>query len=1159
MTEAEKLADAIAALEARRQLLGDAVVDSALGPMREKLASLSGIAKSAQISPAEERKNVTILFADVSGFTALSETLDPEEVAEIMNNLWREMDKAIIDNGGMIDKHIGDAVMALFGALGPREDHPELALDAALAMRKVMEEFSYNDRLMEGMANREGAVNGRPALRMRIGVNTGLVLLGRMGSNREFTAMGDAVNLASRMEHAAPIGGILVSHNTYRHVRGLYVVAAQAPLMVKGKKDPVQTFVVEAKRPRSFRSANRGIEGITTKMVGRDEALSSMQNAFLETREERRFHLVTVSGDAGMGKSRLIHEFQLWREAQAGRVALFHGRCVEQTRNIPFRLMRDLFLSHFGINESEGSVRCRELLETGIAGLMGPDGLEKAHFIGHLLGFDYRDSPWLKGILEDPLQIRNIAFHHMAGFFEAAVQAEGEGAVVKIILEDIHWIDEGSLDATAWLRSACSDRPIMIVCTARPTFFEAHADWDGVSILRSDGIKESNRRIDLQALASDEVRRLVADIFQMADGAPKELEDLIVDNSAGNPFYVEELVNMLVDEGFIVLGPDRWRFSPRPLSLLKVPPTLAGILQARLQGLPEAERGAIRKGAIIGKVFWDDAVSALTQIETQDTRDTSTRQALGNLEAKDLIRARKDSSFEGTAEFIFRHSLLHDVAYESVLLRDRKILHGKAAQWLLTSSGEGAPDYAGLIAEHFERANLTIDAALWFGRAADHARATYAPELAIEFYQKALNLFLLSSPNRESDYRFEGAIESTSYEEISKLEYSWRDGLGGMLSKRARYDEAIHVYQSLAEMAGRAEEKEWMARAFIGLARVRESQGDYAAMLASAEDAAGIMGSAEGLEERSRLLLMARALGLKGNALFNLGMLAKARKAGEESLSIAENFEARDQMAHAINLLGMIETTEGKTLRARELFEQALGLHRLLGDRNHEVAVLNNLGIIQRMLGEDEESLARHEENVRLSQQIGDRDMEAFAFINALSVRLRLGRSPEAIVSDSMTIMMSFGERKWLLGGVVRSILSEALTRLRRFDEGLAQALEAIRIARDNSSPEDLSLAWHSLGVVASEMPGGVIDVDPSIHEGGMVSAGECFAESVRISTESGNEDGLAETLRTWAFFEKRSGNQEKASAFYSSARDLFAKFGAAKTLAKMESEWNSI
>ena len=269
MSEHEQLEKAIAAIEAQRAILGNEVVDIALASMREKLAALESRREPQQ------RKQVTVLFADVSGFTAMAETMDHEEVSGVINSLWSRVDKAILEQGGRIDKHIGDAVMALFGTPIAQEDDPERALRAAL---KIQSEITaWKKEFDDPLSNQPSRAQN---IQLRIGINTGPALLGTVGTTGEYTAIGDTVNLASRLEHAAPLGGILTSHDTYRHVGGVFDVTALEPISVKGKSEPVQVYRVNGIKPRSFRVTTRGVEGIETRTVGREPELEIMKAVF---------------------------------------------------------------------------------------------------------------------------------------------------------------------------------------------------------------------------------------------------------------------------------------------------------------------------------------------------------------------------------------------------------------------------------------------------------------------------------------------------------------------------------------------------------------------------------------------------------------------------------------------------------------------------------------------------------------------------------------------------------------------------------------------------------------------------------------------------------------------------------------------------------------
>ncbi len=266
--EREQLEQAITALETQRATLGDAATDAALAGIRRRLQALE------RAYPERQRKQVTVLFADMSGFTAMVESLDAEAVHEIMNALWDRLDYIIVEHGGSIDKHMGDGVLALWGVAAAHEDDPEWAVRAALAMQAELAGFDV--RLRE-LTDKLHLTPLGGVIRMRIGLCTGPVLLGEVGATGEFSVIGDTVNLASRLQDTAPVGAVLIAHSTYNQVRGIFDVQAQTPLHVKGKIEPVQAYLVQGAKPRAFRMRTRGVEGIETSMVGRNAEMQGSQ------------------------------------------------------------------------------------------------------------------------------------------------------------------------------------------------------------------------------------------------------------------------------------------------------------------------------------------------------------------------------------------------------------------------------------------------------------------------------------------------------------------------------------------------------------------------------------------------------------------------------------------------------------------------------------------------------------------------------------------------------------------------------------------------------------------------------------------------------------------------------------------------------------------
>lgn len=1091
MSEREQLEQAIAALEAQRAILGDAVVDVAVAPMREKLAALAAAASRE----TQQRKQVTVLFADVSGFTAMSETLDAEEVSATMNALWARLDGAILQQGGRIDKHIGDAVMALFGAPTAREDDPERAIRAALAMQQEIRTFMPD-------------AQGQPRLQMRIGINTGPVLLGAVGTTGEYTAMGDTVNLASRLEHAAPVGGILISHDTYRHVRGVFDVQPLEPITVKGKAEPVQVYVVRAAKPKAFRVTTRGVEGVETRTIGRETELQQMQAAFTRARQEQHAHLISVVAEAGTGKSRLLYEFHNWMELQPYRTRLFRGRATSEMRQLPYALFRDVLASRFDIQDSDPTAAARRKLELGITGLAGPDQPEAAmwaHFVGHLIGLDFSASPHLQGILADAQQIRDRAFYYVAQFL-AAIAAQDP---VALLLEDIHWADNESLDLFQHVLQANPRLPLVVVGLARPSLFEHRPEWGQGPV--------THLRVDLHPLSEADSRRLVAEILRKLPAIPETLTRLIVERAGGSPFYMEELIKMLIEDRVIVRGEEAWHVAEERLAEVRVPPTLTGILQARLDGLPAPEREALQQASVVGRVFWSGVVQRMHHPDAAPQPAPAVGELFGTLTGKELIFHHEPSVFADTSEYIFKHALLHDVTYESVLKRLRRAYHAQVAESLIALGGERSSEYAGRIAEHFERAEKWAEAAEWYGRAGKQAQAAFAPEGAIAYYRKAL--------------KFWQEVPNLSETQTARLLAAY-DGLGEMLVSQARYGEAIDTFLTLRARAEAAGNAPLQARALYALARAQVRQGDNRAALESAAQAEAVARSAGlGLE-------LALALWVKGLSLFRLGDTEATLALGEQMLTLVTELGDRRQRASTLNLLGGVHHALGRYEQAQGCWEEALSIWEELDDRRQISDLANNLGLIATARGDHHAAFERYQAALEQARDTGDRDGELVFLNNVGAARVALGDDAAAEVHLRRVIELAGESGSWILADTYRA-LAEACQGQGKTAAALEAARQALALSRSGGVPEYLAAAWRALGQAAADVSA------PAHVEGQGYDAAACFAESLRICTEMRMEGERAQTLRAWARHEMQQGHPERGAALWREARDLFAQLGA--------------
>ncbi|MGQ0604845.1 MAG: ATP-binding protein [Anaerolineales bacterium] len=1103
MNERDQLEQAIAALEAQRALLGDAVVDAALAPMREKLAALSSPLRAGgteERATEQQRKQVTVLFADVSGFTAMSETLDAEEVTATMNALWARLDGAIHAHGGRIDKHIGDAVMALFGAPLAREDDPERAIRAGLAMQAELTTF---------------AAGRRHPLAMRIGINTGPVVLGAVGTTGEYTAMGDAVNVASRLEHAAPVGGILIAHDTYRHVRGIFDVVVQAPLAVKGKTEPIQTYIVRRAKPRAFRVTTRGVEGVETRTIGREAELRQMQAAFQTARTQSRTHLISLVAEAGTGKSRLLYEFVNWLEVLPERTLIFKGRATQEMTNVPYALLRDVFAYRFEIQDSDRAVVARDKLTTGItAFLPGDEGLMRAHFIGHLAGFDFSHSPHLQGILGDARQIRDRAFHYLTEFFTAVARTDPS----VLMLEDIHWADDGSLD---WIEALLREQPalpLIIIGLTRPAFFERRPQWGEGPI--------THLRLDLHPLSTGECRGLVADILRKAPHVPEALTDLIVQRAEGSPFYVEELIKMLIEDGVIEAGAEAWSVAMNRLAQARVPATLTGVLQARLDGLPMKERDTLQQASIVGRVFWENVVQRLRHPEAVVPEPPAyTEDRLKSLSGKELIFPHEESVFGDSAEYIFKHALLYDVTYESVLKRLRRAYHAQVAQALIEVSGERANENAGRIGEHFERGGEPLPAAEWYWRAGKQAQDTYAPEAALKYYQKAVELL------KES-----GVGEAPGAPE-------WRfdlyDGLGEVQDALARHAEAIDTYTAMRAEAEAAGDTLAQARAWIGYGNAQANRGEHRLALESATRAEELARAAKAPS------MLSRALYMKGRTLFRLGRAEEALALAEQMFAVAQASVDRQQLADNLMLFGALHYMQGRYPQAVDYFEDARAVFDALNDRRHLMDVSSNLGVIAHARGDYATAFIRTQEALSIAREIGERDGELVFASNLGAARVALGEFAAAEADLRRVIELAGPGGSWVLSDTYR-LLAEACLGQGKTEDALTVAQQALTLGQQDSVQEYIAAAWRVLGQVAAQR------AEPITINDATYEARACFAESLRVFAEASMEGGRARTLKEWATFERQYGDADKGAAMWQEARELFVKLGAEREAERM-------
>lgn len=969
----EQIADikkAIEAQEGMRSILGDSVVSVTLAALHDQLNQLERQAALQDGAYQTRRKMVTVLFADVSDFTAFAEHRDAEDVANLVNQLWTRADWIIQEYGGRIDKHIGDAVMALWGADTAREDDAERAVRAALRIQEMF---------------RDGI--GSLPIRLKIGINSGQVLLSAIGTQGEFTAMGDTVNTASRLVHAARGGDILISHNTYQLVRGHFDVQKQIPLRVKGKTEPLQTYVVQRIKPRAFRTGRRGVEGVSTSMVGRKAEFQAIQSAFEQCVNSGHVTVAIIKGEAGLGKSRLIYEFESWLESQPTEYYLFKGRADEETINLPYSLLRDVFCERFQIWDNDSQAEARDKLMKGIARLSKLMSEERASLIGELLGFDFSESPYVRGIRKDARQIRDRSFNSIVQLFTELTL----DSPVVLLLDDIHWADSGSLELIEHLAKLEITLPVFILCAARLTMDETHPNWGSNFPLRTV--------IPIKNLDLEASRELVNEILRNVPDLPEDLVETVAKNADGNPFYLEELIKVLIEDGVIVKGDDSWQIVPHEVTQLRVPPTLTGVLQARLDRLPLTESEVLERAAVIGRTFWDTAVAAIQAPEDGHalTDGEQVHSALHSLRTKELVFANQPSTFASAQEFVFKHTILREVTYERVLKAKRKLYHRMAANWLIQQSGERIDEYLGPIAQHFELAGDTERAVEFLERAAEKSLRLSAYREALSVSERALAI--LASSQDANPARRARLLLTIGIAHLWLTDHS---------TATTRFEECIALARSI-------EDPGLEAKALAQLGRIGLEQGKY-------DPAEGqLRQSLEIAQKLQDIEVITYTLALLGYIGHYRGQYDQAQRYGEESYKFAKQSGDAIAQAFALNMLAMVNVNNQQFDRAYEYHLQALEICKQAGDRYGFARTCNNLSELLRVQRKYLDAKRYTLEGIQLARELGNRYTLPVMLINLVYSQVGLGELREAYASlnEALQLNLENNSISWVLFSLV--------------------------------------------------------------------------------------------------------------------------------------------
>jgi len=1010
----------------------------------------------------DERRRVTVLFADLSGYTAVSERLDPEAVREVADRSLRRLSAEVDCFGGTIDKYIGDNVMAIFGAPVSHEDDPERAVRAGMAMQAAMEEINAD------LGPRHGV-----RFDLRVGVNTGEVLAGEVAGT--YTVMGDAVNVAARLQSAGSPSSVTVGEHTESATRHAVTYRPLEPLTLKGKAEPVPAWeVVElAERPV-------GPGEWRAPFIGRGHELGLLESALRRTARERRPHLATVVGEAGVGKSRLLRELVERLEADEERPLVREGRCVAYGSGTVYWALGEVLREECGIDDDDSADLAWRKLETRVGELAAE---ASAPLVGRVLGMEP-----LAGV-PDPAEGLNS--DRLRETLFASVRSVIEGMArerpLVLALEDVHWADQGMLDlvehVAQWARG-----PILILCLARDELLERRSSW---------GAARRATTLFLDPLSAAETRALVEAL--MPDGATSA--PAVVERAGGNPLFVEEMVRRLdADDN---------------ADVSQLPDTVQALLAARLDSLAPIERRVVQQAAVIGRTFWPEALASLAAAEGDQLRG-----ALDSLAEKDVIVPSDARGPGGESELAFKHVLIRDVAYAMLPRATRARSHFEVGQFIEYRAGTRTDEVTVLLAEHYGRsASLGAEARLdeaeldpiraaarrFLEAAGDTAARVFSNEEAVGHYTAALET--LDDPAdraRVADKqghaalrlgRTELALEAwraclehhEAQAELAPVGDTLRSIASALVQRGERRTAIEHLQRGMNLLKDGPASRE-LVRLYEDAAWLYVQSGDNMLAIYASEKALRIA------QQLGEATAVSRAHGIFGRVFSRIGDAERARENLRKAVDSARGADdPLEEVLALIALGGHLEVAEADYADAGDAYEEALGVAERIGDVASQVELHSALaqlavlradwddvqrlsersaelaegaglvlklclpyvltGLLSWRVGDWNEAETSYRRAVELAEDVGWSEV-AFAALYGLSVTQR-DRGDLEGASASLDRGLTIAERGGLTVQVILALAGRAvvLTLVGRLDEAATAAGEAADTCRRLRSP----------------------------------------------------------------------------------------------------------
>ncbi len=1083
-----------------------------INPVREKTVKLE----------EGENRIVSIFFLDIKGFTAMSEKLHPEQVKRTIDRIFKVFSNVILKYGGYVSQYEGDKIIAFFGSRITSETDTERAIRSGLEILGKLKQI--NEMLKHQTIE----------LGIRIGINTGLVTTGRIGLGREkdFTVYGDAVNLASRMESNAPINSILIPLKTKELVTDIFQFESLGKIEIKGKSQPVEIFKVLGVAPKKVERWERSKLVHKPEYVGRDRELKQIEELYEKSRlqigkidSEYKPMVIGLRSPAGLGKSRLIYEFvqrikkkykldsqisnNIWSPPLQRRQEMsrseeqnskyFNIKVSGYTKSYaqaPYTLWTSLIKNYIGINETDTKETVRDKFEHSFSEITNElTKIEKQNFekakpiLGFILGLTYKDIRLYK---PDPKSLQTEIILSIRYSLEAITKiANNQEYPMIIILEDLHWIDESSLSA---LKTILSSLNVEEKRNHRPckNMFFILTYRDEFELLREFEFRTRFVEFILQPLTSTNSDQMIKSMLGTID-MPERLRMELMTKSEGNPFYIEEWIHSLIDEDIIHTKNGKCEIKG-DIENICIPNTLNNLILSRMDRLEERLKALLQKASVIGNSFLQ---SILEAIEKKLGNDEPIQPELSELIDLDWLIKEKEFN-ESDVQYLFKHILACDVAYQTILNYNKKILHKLIAEFVEEKFRDNKEYYA-FLAEHYYKAEDSEKAVEYLEKAGDYAKENYQNELAIGFYDK-----LFKIPDSQ----------------FSIPDYKLIDTLlkrGSILQLIGKWKETEDIFKEALTLSKNLRDNCRIGKSYEHLGTTFRLKGDYDKATECYERSLKIF---EGLGDKRKISI---AVGEIGSIFWHKGNYNKAMEFFEKQLNIAEELKDNEIISKAVGNIGNVHWSKGDYNKAMDCYKKKLKVVEELGDKNGVSITIGNIGSVHYFKGNYNKAMECFERDLEISEKLGDKWEISRAVGNIGSVYYDKGDHNNAIryYNKQLKICEELGDKS----GVSKAVGNIGVVYEDNGDYKKAMECyeKQLKISTELGNKRGISNAVGNIG-------------DVHKAKGEYEKAVECYEKQLKISAELGDKRGITIAVGNMGLIYYYKGDYNKAMDYYERA-----------------------